>query len=418
VANCTDRAPTARGTSAFESGVSTDPHLIEPCSIRITSSSVVRSFQTAEGLSEIFDATLTGRKRLGAAIRWDIVPLDRPPEGFLPNHGTVVFSTPDRLSTLVFAGRPNRGQVRVRYERADCVLCEDKRNISVPQIFSIGIREFSANGFFGDLERLGLRRPPSLTTTKAQQELNDAVYAAVKDEMYRTARNAFEYINVRFLEFVSDPGPVVRRLNNTTITVGGIRDRSETAYGLTYPPQPLTRAVNSTDRGDPRLNIDTANRDPRQRIEIQSGWFTAAGERPLTSELVYNAIFGKLAVRNDRDETLPDGRCIDVGEWSPTPKDVRQRTVHTAVIAFGRFLGRVIAHECAHALGLDHNVARGEFADTGELMDHGTKMSFADYTGIRSFDPTKGVVNGRARPAQFSDEHSILLQDLLPLDLD
>lgn len=416
MANCSGRPPTTpRGTSTFERGASPDPLLTQPCSLRITSSSVTRSFQTAEGLSEIFEATLTGRRCLGATIKWDTVPLDRPPDGFLPNDGTVVFASRDRLSTLVFAGRPNRGQVRVRYERDGTVLCEDKRYVSVPQIFSVALREYSGNGFYGDLERLGLRRTEPLT--KAQHALNDAVFAAVTDEMFRTARSAFPYINVRFLEFVPDPGPITRRLNNTTITVGGIRNLSETAYGLTSAPEPRGHPE-STINQDPRLKIDTANRDPRQRIEIQSGWFTAAGERPLTSELVYNAIFGKLAVRNHLDETLPEGRCIEVGEWSPTPKDLRQRTVHTAVIAFGRFLGRVIAHECGHALGLDHNVARGEWADSGELMDHGTKMSFADCTGIRSFDPTKGVVNGRARPAQFSDEHSILLQNLLPLDLD
>jgi hypothetical protein len=201
----------------------------------------------------------------------------------------------------------------------------------------------------------------------------------VKWEIGRTCRDAFPEVNVRFVE--SNPS---RRVGNnvSVVVIGGV-DVDNSAYGWTDPP-------------DTPKDPDVGNLDSNQTIVVQSGWFTAVGsERDIPKEPLYKSVFGSLAVEDHLGNPL-GGTAVDAGEFSTAPNGLRQNAVSTAILAFGRLTGSVIAHECGHALGLDHmwpnpaNHRPGNEIRGNALMDPARFHSFSDYTGIQGVNAKSG----------------------------
>lgn len=78
-----------------------------------------------------------------------------------------------------------------------------------------------------------------------------------------------------------------------------------------------------------------------------------------------------------------------------------------------------MAHECGHALGLDHNwqglIRKDAFLHNyKELMDAGQFRSFFDYTGIDNFDTKTGKVS-LVEPMQIIEYKRRALRKLLPI---
>jgi len=405
-----------RGTSVQQRGTSKDPHLAPVCTISITSSLAERSFRGSETGTATFTARLSGTQPAGSTVKWDVLP-PGPTYPEKRETGTIAFEKPASLRTRGYARHPNRARVRVSVQKEQAVICKDVQLVSVPQFFQIqlvgpdkpvpaedpipGPERF---GFDTDLERLGLQRRPFPPLTREQDTTNFEVRRAVLKQMYSTLASAFADVNVVFTE--ADPGDLVGRRNVSTVAIGGILDLSDTAYGSTAAPR---EDLNPKKR-------DEDNLDPAQVTVIQSGWFTAAGEANVTKDPIYKNIFDGLAIEDHRGKPLL-GQAVDAGEYQLFPRTPRQRTVSAAIRAFGTFLGTATAHECGHALGLDHNRDPNNpfrTAPLGELMDEGRFLTFRDLTGITSFDPTTGALRAGA-PVKFGERNLKILRRLLPI---
>jgi hypothetical protein len=377
------------GTTTAERGTATVPYLAPPCRIRITSTAAERSFRASQSPTVSWKASLSGNQPHGSRIVWDLL-------GGTNATGTISYTVQDPLTLVVRADHPNMNRLRVRVEHQGVILCEDTKLISVPQYFWITstprTEPFADDPFLLDLERLGLRRrPPSDGfLTPEQEATNHDVAEAVVQEIFETVLSLFSGVNVRFSQ--TFPTAFVDPSNITTVIVGGMPSPNPNIAGHTSAPTGIGRS----------LDVDIGNLEPAQYCSINSGLLTA-GDWPA----VYHDIFGSTAIEDRDGRPLPSGSAVDAGDFARIPTTVRQRTVDAAIKATGRWIGSVIAHECGHALGLDHNNHQ-----TGEIMDAG--VYFSEYIGIRSFDPRTGHTQLGNR-VRFGRTNYQRLVELLPI---
>jgi hypothetical protein len=282
------------------------------------------------------------------------------------------------LTSTMTARHPNRTELTAEVLADGQVLCSRTVQVSVPQFLGV---TFLDPDFNADLANIGLHVP---TSDPAQLAVNDAVREALREEAFRTFRFLYSGINVRITTTAAAPdlGPE----NRTRVEVGG---RSGTLFGFT--------------------DQDPDNLVGSQVIKTFSGSF-ADRNNLVTLDPVYQAIFDGVAVFDAFGNQVLGGRPVGPGELTIGPIDMgapdafRKLNVRAAVLAFGRLLGENIAHECGHALGVDH-------PDFG-LMEEGRLRSFLQRTGILSFNQITGELMA-GEPVGFTSTSRNTLTELI-----
>lgn len=375
-----------------------EPIAVEPvpCTIEILASPKQRSFDPPIGVTgqEVFRARLNREvaEEAGERIQWSVV------RG--PTDGDVLFESPNALITKVRARRPNKAKVKVQLiSPAGAVVCQDEKDISVPQIFFVQ----SSPGLTRALEDFGLQVAitPGDSAAEAKRRLNRRIQRQLIARSIGLAAQLYRGLNVRFTTL--DPTRFVGAGNFSRVAILGPDPAKSGAFAVTF-----------------RARKDEVNARPNEDIFIFAQEYSDP-QSVLGGSPLYEGIFRGIALRrktNAGPTINLGGSPVQLGEFVPRRESAttfRQLRINAAFLALARLLGETLAHEAGHALSLVPGEPKGHNpVSRGNLMDKGPDRSFAQRTGIYRFDSASGALSF-GPPSRLSRANRRRLERILPI---